>query len=119
MGLPEALASAAKIGVFDASVGVGNDATKVVGHDLDIRIAIEDAREDDASHRGGGVVEPPEDPPDVILRFILGGIVVKTRPSCGMEKYGEIDFGHLGEDRVERRIIQRTPLNVRVQLDAA
>src|ERR671915_327299 len=102
----------------DAPGEEGDHAARVVRDDLEIRMADEDAGEDEPGHEDRRVVWPPEEPPDLVLRLPLVGVVGPGRVARRMHPNRPVELGHAGEQRLEAGIVEWQAVHVRVDLDA-
>jgi hypothetical protein len=90
-----------------------------MGDDLEVRVPLEEAGEDEPGHGDAGLVRPAQRPPDLVLRGVLGGVVGEARAAGGVHPDGQVPPGHLVEHRAERRVVQRPPADVGEHLHAA
>ena len=59
----------------DAALEVRHHAAQVVGDDLQVRMAVEQTRKQQARHGHGGLVRPAEGPPQVVLGALFADVV--------------------------------------------
>src|SRR5262245_46624783 len=103
----------------DAAVVIGNHATEMMGHDLEPRIAVEQAAKHHAHHRHRGVVGPAEAPPHLEPRLLLLGIIRHARRARGMQPDRQVELRHGCEDRLEGFFVERPAGHAGEDLDAA
>ena len=97
---------------------VGRETTEMVRDDLDVRVSVEHAGEDDARHRGHGVVEPSDDAPGVKLARVLSGVVRPIGAANWMQEYRNIERCGAVEQRGDGRVVERPSLDIGIDLDA-
>src|SRR6185312_3532511 len=102
----------------DAAFQHWGNATEVVRDDLQVRVLVHDAREDEPRHRRGGLVGPAEGPPDLVLRLLLGEIVREIGGTRWMHPDRFAGLVHGLEERLESRIVERLAGDVGVNLHA-
>jgi hypothetical protein len=103
----------------DAPVEVRNHAAAMMGDDVEILIAVEQAAEDDARHRDRRLVRPAETPPHLVTRFRFAGVIAHVGRARRMHPDRQIMARHGGEDRLKLGQIKRLASDVGENLDAA
>ena len=89
----------------------------MVGEDLQVGQLVENPREDEARHGGGGLVRPAEGPPDLVARFRLALVVGDVvRAARGVQEDGLAVPRRRLEHGKELRLVKGLAVDVGVDL---
>src|SRR3989442_682871 len=101
-----------------AALEVRQHRAHVVRDDREVRVTVEEPREDQTRHRGGRLVGPAERPPDVVARPLLPGVVGEDRGPRRVEPDRQPARRHTVEERRPLGLVERPPVDVGEDLDA-
>ncbi len=102
----------------DPALEVRHHGAEVVHHDLEVRQAVEQAREHQARHRSAGLVGPAEGPPDLVLGLFLGQVVREADAARRVQQDRHAERRGRLEHRQEFRRVERLAVDVAADLHA-
>src|SRR5436309_4198146 len=102
-----------------APLEVRDDPAEVVGDHERARVAIEEPGEDEPAHGDARLVGPPEGPPQLVPRVRLARIVGDARRPDRMKPDRDVQLGGPLEHAQAPGLVQRAPVHVGEDQDAA
>src|SRR5690349_17152675 len=102
----------------DAALEHRHDPAEMMHDQLETRIVVDRLGEDEARHRGRGLVRPAERPPDSVQRLLLVEIVGEVRAARRMDPDRLAELRHGGEELCVFGPVERLAVDVGVGLHA-